>query len=140
MHIVSVLEEVTAPGYSFSIGLSHSFRHPEVLVFGLSPEVAQELINLVADEVSNGREFKKGCESDDLLRGYPVRFTPVSSDYHAQYLGNARWAYEGRPFEVVQLVYPDKQGRWPWDISTRDGFRDNQPVLERASTAGSDSL
>ncbi len=36
---------------------------------------------------------------------------------------------------VLQLVYPDKQGRWPWDADVREGFRDSQPVLERIDDA-----
>ena len=38
-------------------------------------------------------------------------------------------AYDGEDFACVQLVWPDKQGRWPWDAAVREGFVAMQPVL-----------
>jgi hypothetical protein len=29
----------------------------------------------------------------------------------------------------VQLVWPDKEKRWPWQDGVRQGFRDVQPLL-----------
>ena len=60
-----------------------------------------------------------------------MRFVGVPREVQAEYFGTAQWAYEGADFPCVQLVWPDKQGRWPWDPSSRDGFRGLQPVLGR---------
>lgn len=32
--------------------------------------------------------------------------------------------------EAVQMIYPDRHGRWPWDEGVSDAFRHQQPVLE----------
>jgi hypothetical protein len=55
----------------------------------------------------------------------------VPKSHYRNRLGAALWAYEGDGFDAVQLVWPDKQGRWPWQDDVRDGFRALQPVLER---------
>ena len=57
-------------------------------------------------------------------------FRALPKAHFRAHLGAAIWAHEGEDFEAVQLVWPDKQGRWPWD-DAREGFRALQPVLER---------
>lgn len=129
VHIVHVAEAGGRPGFSFTVGLWHNFEQPEVLVFGLPDEVAHELLNAVADAADDGRKFLDQQRHEELLVGYPVRFVAVPAHAYAGHLGLARWAYEGDDFPCVQLVWPDKQGRWPWDAGARDGFRAAQPVL-----------
>lgn len=131
VHIVHVQDEDDSPGFSFTIGLWHSFEQPEVILFGLEQEVAQDLLNAIADEASEDRKYVDGSRHDDVLVGYPVRFLAVPKERYAEYLGTAVWAYEGMDFPCVQLVWPDKQGRWPWDPGVRDGFAEAQPVLGR---------
>lgn len=131
VHIVHVPESDDGPAFSFTIGLWHQFGQPEVIAFGLPEDVAHELLNAIADEADDGRMFRDGEKHDGLLVGYAVRFVAVPRSAHGTYLGLCEWAYDGEPFECVQLVWPDKQGRWPWDASAREGFRDSQPVLGR---------
>lgn len=131
LHIVHVPGDDDAPGYSFSVGLWHSFEQPEVILFGLDREVAQDLLNAIADEASEDRKYLDGTRHDDVLVGYPVRFLAVPKERYAEHLGPAIRAYEGSDFPCVQLVWPDKQGRWPWDPGVREGFAEAQPVLGR---------
>ncbi len=131
LHIVHVPEDDEGPGFSFTIGLWHSFEQPEVIVFGLPSETAHELLNAIADDASDGKRFLADSKHDGLLVDYPVRFLEVPKGAYGEYLGFARWAYLGDEFPCVQFVWPDKQGRWPWDAGTRDGFRESQPVLAK---------
>jgi hypothetical protein len=124
---VSALE---APGWSFTVGLWHRLCQPEIVVFGLPDDVAHELLDLVADLAADGRRFLAGSVHDDLLEGYPVRFRAVPKAHFGAYLGAAVWAHEGDGFDAVQLIWPDKQGRWPWE-DVREGFRALQPVLDQ---------
>lgn len=134
VHIVHVAEDDDgAPGFSFTVGLWETFQQPEVLVFGLAEEVAHDLLNALADEAAEDRKFLAGTRHDDVLVGYPVRFLDVPKARYDDYLGSAVWAYEGDGFPCVQLVWPDKQGRWPWEPGVREGFADAQPVLGRQS-------
>jgi hypothetical protein len=119
------------PGFTFSVGLWHNFEQPEVIAFGLPEDVAHRLINAIADEADEGHRFLDGETNDQLLVGYPVQFVAVPANAYADHLGSAQWAYEGAEFPCVQLVWPDKQGRWPWTSGVREGFRRIQPVLGR---------
>jgi len=119
------------PGFSFTVGLWETFGQPEVLVFGLEDEVAQDLLDEIADQADEGKTFVVDSSHDGLLQHYPARFLAVPKGFYREFLGVAVWAYEGDDFPVVQLVWPDKQGRWPWEQGVREVFRDRQPVLAR---------
>ncbi|MBL8729510.1 MAG: DUF4262 domain-containing protein [Planctomycetes bacterium] len=135
LHVVHVPARGAVPACSFSVGLWESFQQPEVLVLGLPHEVAGELIEVVADEADAGQRFLDGTRHEGLLEDYPVRFVEVPKSRYAEFLAAASWAYEGADFPAVQLVWPDKQGRWPWDPEARAGFAASQPVLGRAGHA-----
>lgn len=135
LHIVHVPSEDGGAAYSFSIGLWHSFEQPEVVVFGLPEDVAHELLNSIADEAGEDKKFRAEERHDELLIGYPVRFVEVPKSAYARFLGLAQWVYQGEDFQCVQLVWPDKQGRWPWQPGVREGFAASQPVLGRSGDA-----
>jgi hypothetical protein len=129
VHIVHVPEDDEGPGFSFTVGLWETFQQPEVLVFGLPTEIAHGLLDGLTDEVDGDRRFAAGEKHDGLLVGYPVRFLELPKARFAEFLGVAMWAYEGDDFPAVQLVWPDKQGRWPWDAGVREGFAEAQPIV-----------
>ena len=131
LHVVHVAGGNGASAHSYSVGLWHHFAQPEVIVFGLDAAIANELLELVADEADAGRPCAAGSARADLLRGYPVRFLAVPPPLVARYLPLAHWAYSGADFQAVQFVWPDKQGRWPWQDDVRSGFAALQPLLDR---------
>jgi hypothetical protein len=47
------------------------------------------------------------------------------------YLGTSLWFYRsvGRFFPVLQIVWPDKQCRFPWESGFDEKARELQPVL-----------
>lgn len=131
VHIAHVLEseDGATPAYSHTVGLWHTFEQPEVIVFGLDEDTAGELLDALIDEVSDGAALAAGHRLDGLLHGYPARLLAVPKAARGAFVALADWAYEGADYPLVQLVYPDKQGRWSWDPEAREGFRRNQPVI-----------
>ncbi|MCR9244955.1 MAG: DUF4262 domain-containing protein [bacterium] len=129
VHIVHILADEDGPAFSYTVGLHEKHEQPEVLVFGLPHEVAHELLNDLADLVAGGRRFAPGDRSEDLIEGYPVQFLAVTRPEMPHLLAMADWVYEGSPFAALQMVYPDKMGRWPWDEGCQQGFRDGQPLF-----------
>ena len=81
--------------------------------------------------VREGRVFQADSESNDVLKGYACAFRTVDKTHYHEYLGYARWFYGGDDFPVLQLVWPDKNGRFPWDADFADSLRWSQPVLEK---------
>jgi hypothetical protein len=133
---IAMAEDAERPFvYAYTVGLWHRCGQPEVLVAGLPGKVAKELLDLVADEVFEERNFDAGSEADDLLAGFSARFVDVPVAEIERLMPVATWAYASEPFPVVQLVYPDKHGNWPWAETALGGFVAAQPVFGSWSDA-----
>ena len=129
------LKARSGPGPFTPVDLAVQCGRPLLARQPFSPDSFDQVIlgcvNVIADEVSEGRQFLAGTKHEGILEGYPVRFFEVPKARYAEFLGSAMWAYEGDDFPAVQLVWPDKQGRWPWDPDARERFSTSQPVLGR---------
>jgi hypothetical protein len=129
-HVLNVFSpEGRRPNFSYSVGIYESFGHPELIVFGLSLETGHKLINVVGDAIKAGREFQHGTSSADLIEGYDCVFRAVPRHLYPEYFGLGIWFHGDEEFPVLQLVYPDRYGRWPWDEGVDAGFRASQPIL-----------
>jgi uncharacterized protein DUF4262 len=117
------------PEWAYTIGLHHHFAHPEVVVFGLAGERAQRLLNDVRDRVRAGARFEAGTETDLLLEGLPCAFREVLADWHHPFLGRMDWFYRGQYAPTVQLFWPDRERRFPWDPRFDRRFEFTQPLL-----------
>lgn len=129
LHVVYVLPEGNMPGWMFSIGLYHHHQHPEVLVFGLNRQVAHWLVNEVARRVEAGERMADGCTADDLLEGVPCTFRAMYPGWRDAFLGWMDWFYKGADVPVLQCIWPDHDGKWPWQPEFRHDWGWAQPLL-----------
>ena len=127
-HVVKVFEDDAGPGFAFTIGLFESYGHPEVIAFGLPLDRLHAILNLVGVDAKAGLRRNAGDVSADFLAGYSCTFIEFPASAFAQYLGYALWFYSGRSFPVLQLVWPDKAGCFPWDPHVVPEVRDLQPT------------
>ena len=131
-HVVKVFvpKDEEGPDWAYSIGLFHSFGHPEVILFGLALDRCMTLVNVIGRQVKAGKRYQSGEEYADILQDpYKCAFRDVGRDHYRDYVGYASWFYETDPFPLTQCFWPDKQGRFPWDESCDDYVRRAQPLL-----------
>jgi hypothetical protein len=128
-HVLGVEADAEGPAFAYSIGLYHSFGHPEVIVFGLRVNVMHGMINAVGEQVRAGSRFNDLDESGDVLDGYNVIFRKVEQRHYREYLGYALWFYRGDHFPALQCVWPDSQHRYPWHDLISQHLAARQPVL-----------
>ncbi len=112
-------------GFAYTVGLSLTFGHPEIVLVGRWRN-AHGILNSVGTLVREGRSFAVGDISDEVLDGYTVRFGSVPDDRRVELLTYAAWLNRRRPFAALQLVLPDRSGRWP-DDHLYDSYE--QPLL-----------
>src|SRR5262245_6980667 len=127
-HIVGIEADDEGPGYAFSVGLYHTYSHPEIIIFGLKNETAAQLINVIGYQVKGGTRFEDG-ESDAVAEGFPVTFKTVPVTAYREYVGYALWFYRSFDFPLLQCVWPDKAGRFAWDDGYDHRFDQLQPIL-----------
>lgn len=128
-HVIGVTEDEEGPAFAYSIGLYHTFGHPEVLVLGLAVEVMHRIINGIGELVRSGQRFEHLHESGDVLDNYNVAFRALERRHYPDYLGYAHWFYRGDNFLALQCVWPDSQHRYPWHAELRGALAARQPVL-----------
>jgi len=65
-----------------------------------------------------------------FLCGGQVKLRPVRDRAsYDEHLGYAIWFYNGRQFPVLQLVWPDKTGRFPGEEGVAESLATLQPLL-----------
>jgi hypothetical protein len=134
-HIVGIPGDEEGPGYAFSVGLFANYCHAELIVFGLDPDDQAGVINDVRDRAAAGRTYAAGDVCDDLLVDRRACFVEVPLQAYQDYLGTAIWFYakSPRPFPCLQIVWADREGRFPWEVGCEERVKRCQPVLRSFS-------
>ncbi|MFB9262131.1 DUF4262 domain-containing protein [Bradyrhizobium erythrophlei] len=134
-HVVQVLSDGSAPEYAFSVGLYLNYGQAEVAIFGLDRRDAANVINDVCARAAAGRIYVAGDVCDDLLADRRLCFADVPDSAYPPYFGTALWFYgtTRRPFPVLQMVWPDLDGRFPWESGYDARLKKHQPVLKPPS-------
>ena len=133
----SVIGVMDNPTFSYTTGLLEKFNHPEIIIFGLHPEVAQEFLNLLRDRIADGETFEEGKDYDEIAHGFTTRFVEVDdAKGQPDYFGAGLRYYKhyqpelAEAYQAIQLVYPDAENRFPWD----EGYdlpKNLQPLLNK---------
>jgi Domain of unknown function (DUF4262) len=130
--VITIPSDGKVPTLAYSVGLWGSYHHPEIVVFGLPPEVGHTIINDIGRLVKNGKRFKDG-DIIKKLSNLPMAFVEVPKDRFEGHLTVALTYYEHAEFPALQLVWPDRQGRFPWQETFDEKLRRAQPILARLS-------
>src|SRR5262245_44251020 len=103
-HVILVAASGSAPEFAYTVGLTATFGHPEIAVFGLSSATAHKLLNEAGSAIRSGSAFGAGVRTGELLVGQDVTFIAFPRGEYPRYLGFARQYYDGDEFTALQLV------------------------------------
>ena len=92
------------------------------------------ILNEVGELVCDGSVLRDGTVSREVLERPPVVFRSVAEGHHGDWVGTALRYYERPSVPLLQLFWPDREGRFPWEESfeTPEDPRFRQPLLFRA--------
>lgn len=132
LHISYVQSDGYSPRFGYSIGLFKEFNHPELLLIGLDDTSTGAIINSIKDEIENGTRFIEGINYPGFLVNFPIQFLAVEKEHYQDYLGYAGW-YNDQSFDfpALQVIWPDKNGNFPWEDDFNERFKFVQPLLDR---------
>ncbi len=124
--------EPPVPAYAYTIGLPELTGFAEVALFGLTPVAARGLLDLVVDMLQSGTEIPVGSELVGLFdNDLRCIFVAVDIELWGTYFATATAWYRGAPFEIVQLLWPDRNGFLPTEAGYAQHLRLAQPVLNQ---------
>ena len=107
--------------FAYSVGLTETYNHPEIICFGLPNNLGHEIINDVAKIIERGEVIVCGKKYEELFEKSSAKFINVDKKNIEDYFGVAIPYYENREFDAIQLIWTDKNDRFPWD----DFFKKN---------------
>jgi len=108
------------PNFAYTIGFSLLDDHPEVLIPNLAVKVAHGFLHMIYEGIKQGTRREAGVVYDDLAQGYQTQFVTITPRWRERLLTRTadyyRVYHQGKPFEALQMVMPDPQHRWPWEV------------------------
>jgi hypothetical protein len=119
-----------APPWAYSVGMWLTCQAPELVLCGLPVENAATIINAIGARIAEGADFGPDDVLDDICPA-PLAFRPVEPSWRAtdgllavsdSFYGMVRPPY-------LQVVWSDKNGRFPWDAGFQSAFDRMQPLL-----------
>ena len=131
--VMHISAEDDLPPFAYSVGISKTSQAPEVVVIGLKQAMAHFVVNEYNNRVRNGEKFVPGERYTDFIDDFEMQVTVVHKSHYEEYFGVALWLYEGPNFDVLQLIYPNTLGVWPWEPEANDWFRAWQANLSTPS-------
>ncbi|CAN5489608.1 hypothetical protein BH23ACT3_BH23ACT3_07550 [soil metagenome] len=124
-----------SPAYTYTIGVPEAVGFPEIAVFGLTPVASSGLLDLVVDACRGGTEIPLGVELVGLLdNDLRCLFAPVDIEQWGGFFSTAIAWYRGEPFDLVQMLYPDRNGFMPYEPGFDSRLRFAQPVIATLGT------
>lgn len=126
---IGIMPGTRTPGWAFSVGLWHSYRAPEVSLFGLLLPDMQQRVNRAGRLIRDNKPFGYDIEIDGILDAQPVVAKRVHPGWYPALFGFAVGFYRGAVPPFAQLVWPDSHGLFPWQPGCGLRCRTVQPQL-----------
>ena len=118
------------PTYTYTVNFTRRFAMPEIVIVGLAPVACAGILDLVADVCSSGQIIDIGATVTGLFDGdQRARFAPVDVAKHAAMFATAfAWHKPAQP-QIVQMLWPDRNGFLPDEPGFDQRLRFTQALL-----------
>lgn len=124
-----ILGDDEGPGFSFSTGLWVNANHPEVMIFSTKGDIAHDVFWDLFRDAKSGKTLPVGERTDGVFANLPAYAFRVAKKHYRDFLGWSSWFYGGDDFPCLQIVWPDRAGRFPWEPDFDLEFKADQPDL-----------
>jgi hypothetical protein len=132
-HCLSVHPRAGEAGsqFTYTIGLSETFGHPEIMIFGLDSKVSHGILHDCVNMIRNGTVFLPNVAYPGVIGGdFKVLFKVVRKDCLPEYFGAAVRFYDDQDFHGAVMFWPDKHGCFPWEASGSTAQREALDIVE----------
>jgi hypothetical protein len=130
--VVKVLEgsNPPTPEWAYTVGLWHTYQHPEVLIVGLPHDQTQILLHNINYRIRNEHQsFRDGTIKNDVIVGFECFFQTIDPVNYGEWFEANRWFYGDSSFPAVQMLWPNVHGVYPFQNAADDYLKWDQPIL-----------
>lgn len=131
LQVIMVSATNYCPSFAYSIGLTQTYKHPEIICFGLPDEFGHAIINDIASMIQNGVSIDTKKIYTNIFKDSRAAFLKVDKRNIDDYFGAAFNYYGDKYFEAMQLVWTDRNDILPWEDNFEEEFLYKQPLLDR---------
>ena len=126
--VLGVMGAEDSPEFAYTIGLTETRRHPELLIIGTSMATSQILLNAIVGRIKAGDKITDGTLLNEIAT-LPLAIKEISVDAASGYALQAINRYKESHLvpAFFQVVYPNKDGVFPWESNYSGG--ESQPQL-----------
>jgi Domain of unknown function (DUF4262) len=127
--VVLAVDGEPGPGWSYTIGLTHTVGTPELMIFELSSTTRHFILNGIGEALRDGQLARSeglvppGVGSENL----PFELKALSKEWGWDFGRVACWLNRNRESAFWQVVWTDREACFPWNRDFDDEFTDAQP-------------
>ena len=121
------------PSFAYTVGLWKNYNHPEIICLGLTTSTLHSILNIGGELVKDGQSLQVNRDYDDFFNSGTAQFIQVDPRNLTDYFGYAIWFNNTNNFPALQLVWTDRNNKYPWDKDFEEEFVYLQSLLDRNS-------
>ncbi|RPF20343.1 DUF4262 domain-containing protein [Myceligenerans xiligouense] len=106
-------DEEGLPDFAYTVGLSFSCRHPELVVVGLPYRASVGILHEAAGRAVEGTELRVGDRVQDVALGFDVLIGSVDRGFMEANMRQAAGFAGGSSRGARQILWPDRRGIFP---------------------------
>jgi hypothetical protein len=131
LQVIMVSSNGYNPSFAYSIGLNQTYDHPEIICFGLPNDLGHAILNDVNEIIRQQGPIKAGKEYDSIFKDGRATFLEVDDRNIEDYFGVAIEYYKEKKVKALQLIWTDRNDKFPWEENFEETFAYSQPLLDR---------
>lgn len=131
LSVIKIESTAYLPSFAYSVGLTETFNHPEIICFGLSTELMHQLINDVAEIIREEGKLDLNKEYSNVFENSRAKFLQIDKKNIEDYFGVAIKYFGTTKINGLQLIWTDRNNKFPWENGFEEEFRFKQPLLDR---------
>lgn len=131
LQVIMVNSTSYSPSFAYSIGLWQKFKHPEIICFALPEDLGHAIINDVSEIIKTGEKISTEKTYFEIFKDSKGKFLNVDPNNIDDYFGVAIEYYNSNKFPALQLIWTDRNDKFPWEENFEEEFIYKQPLLDR---------
>lgn len=131
LSVIKIESTEYLPSFAYSVGLKETLNHPEIICFGLNTQILHELINDVVEIIKEEGAINPDKEYKNVFEDSRAKFLPIDERNIEDYFGVAIKYYNSTEFKGVQLIWTDRNNKFPWEEGFEEEFKYMEPLLDR---------
>ena len=112
-----VFGDAIGPGFSYSTGFCVTTGQPEIVMFSTEAEIAHNVFWNMFRLAEANIPVSLGKPTYQVFANRSAYVFPIAKNFYASHLSWSRWFYGGDDFSCLQIVWPDREGAFPWETT-----------------------